>query len=146
VDQEGSGVAQEDRATACRGIRGAITVDGDGRAGMPAAVEELLEGIVDANGCLAEDVAAAIFTVTDDLPGTNPAAAARAWGWDSVPLLTVAEYPGDTGVPRCVRVLVLWNTSRPQAAVRHVYLKGASALRPDLAAPSGAPGPATTAQ
>jgi len=36
------------------------------------------------------------------------------------------------GLPRCVRVLLHWNTDLPQQAVRHVYLRGAMVLRPDL--------------
>ncbi len=119
-------------STACRGIRGAITFEGDGPAALQDAVAELLARLEEANECRSEDVAAAIFTVTDDLTGVNPAAAARASGWESVPLLTVREHPSDTEVRRCIRVLVLWNTPLAQADVRHVYLGGASALRPDL--------------
>nr|NIP85159.1 chorismate mutase [Planctomycetales bacterium] len=35
-------------------------------------------------------------------------------------------------LPRCVRVLIHWNTEKPQAEIRHVYLRGAASLRPDL--------------
>jgi chorismate mutase len=118
---------------ACRGIRGATTVDGDGHEGVEAATVELLEHVVRANGCRLEDVAAVIFTVPEELTGTNPAAAARAGGWDSVPLLVVREHGGDTEVPHCLRALILWNTARSQGEIRHVYLRGAKALRPDLA-------------
>ena len=84
------------------------------------------------NGCRVEEIAAAIFTVPDDLAGSNPAAAAREHGWDRVPLLAVREHGGDQRAPRCLRILVLWNTSRSQADVRHRYLRGAAILRPDL--------------
>ena len=116
--------------TACRGIRGAITVDDDAGS-VDVATAELLDAVVSANGCRLEDVAAAIFTVSDDLAGSNPAAAARRNGWDLVPLLVVREH--DDSVEKCLRVLVLWNTSRTQRDIRHVYLRGARALRPDLA-------------
>jgi chorismate mutase len=121
----------EDRTgpTACRGVRGATTVE----AGVPEATAELLDEILAANGCRLEDVAAAIFTVPDELAGANPAAAAREHGWDSVPLLVVREHGGDTAVERCLRVLILWNTPKAQHDIRHVYLRGAEALRPDLA-------------
>ena len=114
--------------TACRGIRGAITVEGDG---VDQASTELLDAVVAANGCSLDDVAAVIFTVSDDLAGSNPAGAARRSGWDLVPLLVVREH--DQSVARCLRVLVLWNTPRAQRDIRHVYLRGARALRPDLA-------------
>jgi chorismate mutase len=32
----------------------------------------------------------------------------------------------------CLRVLVLWETDKPQAEMQHCYLRGASGLRPDL--------------
>lgn len=120
-----------------RGIRGATTVDGHGPAAVSDATRELLDAIVKTNGCRPEDVAAAIFTLTEDLTGSNPAAAARAGGWEAVPMLMVREHGGDTTVPRCLRVLLLWNTSRPQAAIRHVYLRGAAGLRPDLETTTG---------
>jgi len=36
------------------------------------------------------------------------------------------------GLERCIRVLVHVNTSVPQNAIQHVYLEGATVLRPDL--------------
>lgn len=118
-------------ATACRGIRGATTADRPDRPAVAEATTELLTALVEANGCRTEDLAAAIFTVTPDLAGTNPAAAARDAGWGRVPLLVVQEHPGD-GPERCIRVLVLWNTDARQERVLHRYLRGAESLRPDL--------------
>lgn len=100
--------------------------------GVEAATVELLDSVVGRNGCALEDVATAIFTVPDDLPGANPAAAARTHGWDQVPMLIVREHGGATAIARCLRVLVLWNTTRPQREIRHVYLGAAAVLRPDL--------------
>jgi chorismate mutase len=126
------GEADRRAAAACRGVRGAITVEETGPAAIDVAVAELIDGLVEANGIRPDDVAAAIFTLPDDLLGANPAAAARAHRWSAVPLLMVREHGGDTRVPRCLRVLLLWNTDRPQGEVRHVYLGGADVLRPDL--------------
>lgn len=120
------------QAVACRGVRGAITVDGDAPGALAEATTALLTSLLSRNGCRLEDLAAAVFTVPDDLTGANPAAAAREAGWDGVPLLVVREHGGDTEVPRCLRVLLLWNTTRAQAEVRHAYLGGAAVLRPDL--------------
>lgn len=120
-------------ATACRGIRGAITAGSDEPEEVAAATIELLDAVVEANGCRLDDLAAVVFSVTEDLHGSNPAAAARGHGWAGVPLLVLREHGGDSAVDRCLRVLVLWNTPRTQAEVRHVYLRGARALRPDLA-------------
>jgi chorismate mutase len=122
----------EEAHTTCRGIRGAITVDRDDPDALREATLTLLESIVRANGCHTDDLAAAIFTLPDELSRSNPAAVAREAGWSAVPLLMVKESGGNGGVERCLRVLVLWNTTRSQAAIRHVYLRGAAALRPDL--------------
>jgi len=122
----------QEAGTACRGVRGATTVDTEAGAVAPATAE-LLQRMLEANGLVQEDVAAAIFTLDDDLAGENPAAAARAAGWDLVPLLMVREHGGDARVPRCLRVLLLANTTLSQSQVQHVYLREASELRPDLA-------------
>jgi len=134
----------QEAGTACRGVRGATTIDAVAGAVAPATAE-LLERMLEANGCALEDVAAAIFTLEEDLAGENPAAAARAAGWDLVPLLMVREHGGDARVPRCLRVLLLVNTTLPQSQVHHVYLRGASALRPDLAPAVVQPGSSPTA-
>lgn len=119
----------EEGRTACRGIRGAIDVD---ERGVEHATVTLLDAIVQANGCALEDLAAAIFSMPDDLPNANPAAVARSRGWDHVPLMLVREHAVPLDPPRCLRVLILWNTAKPQAEIRHAYLGKAAALRPDL--------------
>jgi chorismate mutase len=117
---------------ASRGIRGATCVDANDAETIIAATRELLERIVAANGLLAEDVASVIFTATPDLDAAYPARAAREMGWVNVPLLCTQEMAVAGGLPRCIRVLVLWNAARPPDQIRHVYLGRARALRPDL--------------
>lgn len=116
----------------CRGIRGAITVEGDGSEAVGEAALTLLNELVTANDCEREDVAAVIFTIPEELEGSNPSAAARRVGWDAVPFLMVKEHGGDTSVDHCLRVLIICNTIASQSEVRHLYLRGAAALRPDL--------------
>ena len=118
-----------------RGIRGAITVTADDPDLIHQATRELLEEILtENNGMQPEDVASAVFTVTDDLVSTFPAQAARQMGWDLVPMLCAREIPVPGSLPRVIRVLVHWNTESPQSEIRHVYLKDAVKLRPDLVA------------
>jgi chorismate mutase len=88
--------------------------------------------MVDANGIEVPDIGSAFFTVTPDLRAAFPAKAARDLGWHHVALLDAQEIPVPGSLPRCVRVLIHWNTGRPQEEIRHVYLEGAAALRPDL--------------
>ncbi len=120
------------RPLACRGIRGAVSISANAAEAVSEGTTALLTRMVEENGVRLEDIAAAIFTVPDDLPGANPAAVAREVGWGGVPLLLVREHGGDTSVPRCLRLLLLWNTELRQADVRHAYLGGAAGLRPDL--------------
>jgi chorismate mutase len=120
---------------AIRGIRGAITVEADQADLILTATQELLNAILKANpGMLPEDVASAIFTVTDDLHSTFPAQAAREMGWSLVPMICAREIPVPGSLPHAIRVLVHWNTELPQNAINHVYLRDAVKLRPDLVA------------
>ncbi|HEU4745706.1 MAG TPA: chorismate mutase [Anaerolineales bacterium] len=118
-----------------RGIRGATTVTADEPELILQATRELLEEILAENeGMQPEDVASAIFTVTDDLASTFPAQGARQMGWGLVPMLCAREIPVPESLPRVIRVLVHWNTDLPQDRITHVYLRDAVKLRPDLVA------------
>jgi chorismate mutase len=117
----------------CRGIRGATTVETDTPAAILSATQELLSRIVEANGVAPEEIASAVFTATPDLTAAFPAQAAREMGWQHVPLLDAQEIVVPGSLPRCVRVLIHWNTDKDQAEIRHVYLRSAASLRPDLA-------------
>lgn len=115
-----------------RGIRGATTVERDEPALILNATERLLEEIVQRNAFAPEDVASALFTVTPDLISEFPAAAARRMGWTLVPLLNFTEIGVPGRLERCIRVLVHINTELAQDRIQHVYLEGATVLRPDL--------------
>lgn len=116
-----------------RGLRGATTVESDSRENILNATTELLEAILRENPSLrTEDIASALFTVTDDIASDYPARAARQLGWDLVPLMCAREIPVPDSLSLCIRVLIHWNTDMPQDGVNHVYLRGAVKLRPDL--------------
>ncbi len=118
---------------AIRGLRGATVVEHDEPEEVLAATRELLTALLKANPSLnPADLASAVFTVTADVCSAYPARAARQLGWDDVPLMCALEIPVPGSLPRCIRVLLHWNTDLPQAAVRHVYLGEAAGLRPDL--------------
>lgn len=116
----------------CRGIRGATTVEADTAAAILKATRQLLAHLVEANTLDVADIASALFTVTPDLSAAFPAQAARELGWQHVALLDAQEIPVPGSLPRCIRILVHWNTAIPQQEVRHVYLGRAASLRPDL--------------
>lgn len=116
-----------------RGVRGAITVDSDEPELITAGTKELLEAVMSENGIMVEDIASCWLTTTPDLVSAFPAVAAREMGWADVPLLCAHEMAVTGALPKCIRVMLHWNTARSQKEIQHVYLKGAVALRPDLA-------------
>ena len=115
-----------------RAIRGATSVPDDSSEAIAIAVRELLAAMRHENVLRYDEVISAIFTVTPDLVSAFPAEAARNAGWEQVPLLCTTEIPVPGGLPRCLRVMLHverhWNGTR----VRHVYLREAAKLRPDL--------------
>ncbi len=116
-----------------RGIRGAVVCEVDEPEAILTATRELLVALCAANPTLQpEEIASVLFTVTPDLTSAYPAQAARQMGWESVPLMCAQEIPVPNSLPRCIRVLVHWNTDLPQAAIRPVYLGAAASLRPDI--------------
>ncbi|OGO75256.1 MAG: chorismate mutase [Chloroflexi bacterium RIFOXYC12_FULL_59_14] len=118
-----------------RGIRGATTIETDTKDDILSATRELLDAILASNpGLKTDDIAAALFTVTDDIASAYPALAARQMGWDLVPMMCAREIPVKGSLPLCIRVLIHWNTNKQQSEIKHVYLRNAVQLRPDLVA------------
>jgi chorismate mutase len=115
----------------CRGVRGATTADANTSEAILEATRQLLALMIRQNGIEPEDVASAIFTTTPDLDAEFPALAARQLGWLHVALMCGHELEVPGSLRRCVRVLLHWNTDLPADQVVHVYIKGASKLRPD---------------
>ena len=118
----------------CRGIRGATVAAANTKEEILSATQDLLRKMLAANYVDKQSVACMFFTTTPDLNAEFPALAARQMGWSHVPMLCSREIPVPGGLPRCLRVLLLWNTDLPQSAIQHVYLGAAASLRPDLEA------------
>ncbi len=118
-------------ALVCRGVRGATTVAENSKEAILQATREMIYLIVRANEMHSKDVASAIFTTTTDLNATYPALAARQLGWYDVALMCGHEMQVPGGLPRCIRVLIHWNTARSAREIVHVYLREAKNLRPD---------------
>src|SRR6185436_13889251 len=93
-----------------RGLRGATTAAANTSEAILEATEELLAALRDANGFAPEDIESAIFTSSPDL---------------------TAEVAVPGGLPRCIRVLLHFYTSKPQRGLKHMYLRDAAKLRPD---------------
>ncbi|MDQ6660324.1 MAG: chorismate mutase [Chloroflexota bacterium] len=116
----------------CRGIRGATTVEHNDREEILEATTELLQLLIERNDLHPENIASAIFTVTEDLDAEFPAFAARYLGWTENALMCGREIPVPNSLSKCIRVLLHVNTTRSLSEIQHVYIRGAVNLRPKI--------------
>jgi len=118
---------------AVRAIRGAVQVDVDDRDAILDGTTELVTALMTRNDLTPDDVISVLFTVTPDLTTEFPALAARKIGFHAVPMMCATEIPVVGALPRVVRLMAHVETGRPRAQIQHVYLRGATALRLDIA-------------
>jgi len=118
---------------AVRAIRGAIQLDADDREHLLASTRELVEAVMAANTLSTDQLISILFTVTADLRSEFPAVAARELGMGDVPLLCTTEIDVPGALPRVVRLMAHAEMDVPRSRVQHVYLRGAVALRRDIA-------------
>jgi len=116
-----------------RGIRGAITVEYDSDKLIEDASVKLFSEVISQNNVEVEDISHVIFTMTKDLKSAYPAKFIRQhFDIKDVPLMCMAELDIENSLEKCIRVLLVVNTNKSQSEIKHVYLSGASILRPDL--------------
>ena len=116
-----------------RAIRGAVQVEADDRDSILEATAELVTAVMNRNDLTPDDVISVLFTMTPDLTAEFPALAARKIGFHAVPLMCATEIPVPGAMPRVVRLMAHVDTDRPRSEIQHVYLRGAAALRLDIA-------------
>jgi chorismate mutase len=116
-----------------RAIRGAVQVDADDRDEILEGTAELVTAVMTRNDLTPDDVISVLFTVTPDLTTEFPALAARKLGFHAVPLMCATEIPVKGAMPRVVRLMAHVETDRGRDEIQHVYLRGAAALRKDIA-------------
>ena len=124
-------VSALNQPVACRGIRGATTIESNTAEDIQEATTDLLDAMIRLNAIRSEDVVSAIFTTTPEITAAFPALAARDLGWTEVPLLCAHEMNVPGALRGVVRILLHVNTPRAPAEIRHVYLGEARALRPE---------------
>jgi chorismate mutase len=115
-----------------RALRGATTVEVDSIEQVQQRTIALLNEMVDRNGVDHDDIISILFTATDDIHSTFPAAAARVAGFGDVPLICARELDIDNATRNCIRIMMHISTERSRSELRHVYLEGAAGLRDDL--------------
>ena len=117
------------RMTKVRGLRGATTADANTAESILEATKELLTRLIETNNVDLDDIAATIFTTTQDLNAEFPAAAARQLGWEHIALMCGHEMSVPNAPDRCIRVLMLVNTDKAAQELSNVYVRGAENLR-----------------
>lgn len=118
---------------AVRAVRGAVQIDRDDVDELRAATAELVTEVMSRNGLTIDDMISVIFTVTPDLTSDFPAHAARQMGFHDVPLMCATEIPVRGALPRVIRLMAHVETDKTRQQIQHVYLRGAAALRRDIA-------------
>jgi chorismate mutase len=117
---------------AVRAVRGAIQVDANDRDEILEGTSELVTEVLHRNQIDPADLISIVFTATPDLTAEFPAYAARLMGLTDVPLLCTTEIAVPGSMPRVLRLMAHVETPLTRADIRHVYLRGAMALRTDL--------------
>jgi len=112
-------------------LRGATSVSSNDAQKILDATTELMQAIMERNALTPDHVVSCIFTATNDLNAEFPAVAARALGFERVPLLCAREIPVPRALPRVIRVLIHYYADEAHEP-RHVYLGDAAELRTDL--------------
>ena len=118
---------------AVRAIRGAVQVGADDRQEILDGTAELVTEVMERNSLSTDQVISVIFSATPDLRAEFPALAARSLGFQEVPLLCCSEISVPNAMPRVVRLMMHVETPMERAQIQHVYLRGAAALRLDIA-------------
>ena len=113
-------------------IRGAITVEENDREQIYEATSEMMQQIIELNNIKKEDIVSIIFTATNDLDKAYPAVAVRKMGITGAALMCVQELYVEGSLRKCVRVMVTVEGDYRRDNLKHVYLRGAEVLRPDL--------------
>ncbi|CAB4861342.1 MAG: chorismate mutase [Actinobacteria bacterium] len=116
-----------------RAIRGAIQVEENSAQSIASGVKELIGAIMRSNSLTPSMVISVIFTSTPDLTAAFPAAACREIGFESVPLIGAVEVDVPGALDRTIRVMLHCETTLSGEAISHIYLRGAQALRKDIA-------------
>jgi chorismate mutase len=113
-------------------LRGATSIERDEASLILAGTTTLLQEILERNALAPDDVVSCIFTCTQDLTAEYPAVAARAMGFNQVPLLCAQELAVPGSMARVVRLMMHFYAPEDHE-VRHVYQGEARRLRLDIA-------------
>jgi chorismate mutase len=118
---------------AYRAIRGATQLERDERDHLLRRTAELITKVMHDNDIHASQLISIYFSATQDIHSEFPALAARELGLGDVPLMCGIEMDVKGAMPRVIRLMLTCDIDAPRSEIKHIYLRGAEALRLDLA-------------
>lgn len=121
-------------------LRGATTISANTAEEIALCTEELVKKMLSDNGVDGEKKVPVYCLVgtSKDVTAACPATVLRERGIVDCPMFSVLEPPFEGSKPLCIRVMIeVAEYAKFDEPPRHVYLNGATSLRPDLTAKAG---------
>lgn len=115
-------------------IRGAITVENDSIQEITDAIKELMNEIAQKNDLNnpGKKIISILISTTKDITAIYPAAVLREMGYNDAALFSSQEPDMENSLAKCIRLMVNVASYKEILEPKHVYLKKAQILRPDL--------------
>ena len=113
-------------------IRGAITIEENTKENIVMNTENLLNEIIEKNNIEKQNIINIIFSSTKDITKAYPAIATRNIGITDCAIMCLQEMDVEESLKMCIRVMITINSSVKKQNIKHIYLKDAKKLRPDI--------------
>ena len=112
-------------------IRGAITIEENTKESIVKNTEILLKEIIEKNNINKQNIINIIFSTTKDLTKAYPAIACRNLSITDCSIMCLQEMYVEDSLKMCIRVMITVKLDN-NTKLRHIYLKDAKKLRPDI--------------
>ncbi len=113
-------------------IRGAITIEENTKENIVMNTENLLNEIIEKNNIEKQNIINIIFSSTKDITKAYPAIATRNIGITDCAIMCLQEMDVEESLKMCIRVMITVNSNIKKQNIKHIYLKDAKKLRPDI--------------
>lgn len=113
-------------------VRGAITIEENTKECIVKDTEELLKQVLKENDIVKDDIINIIFSATKDITKAYPAIATRNLGITDCAIMCMQELNIEGSLSMCIRLMMTINTNKSKNELKHIYLKEAKKLRPDI--------------
>lgn len=114
-------------------IRGAITIEENTKENIVNNAQTLLNEILIQNNIEKDDIINIIFSATKDITMAYPSIATRNLGITDCAIICLQEMYVEESLPMCIRIMLTVNKDLKKQNLKHIYLKDAKKLRPDIA-------------